>query len=117
MTLDNRLFIKSLRCSLIWRGEGMGGEGMGGKGEEGSKIIFAQNRPLRFSATNLIGLTIIYFVPHFWGLIWAGPRFLIRNLCKFQNFGVNCNVKQILDVRMTFEKNVHSKIHFQGIIF
>ena len=30
------------------------------RGEE-SKTIFAQNRTLRFSANNLIGLTIIYF--------------------------------------------------------
>ena len=27
-------------------------------------------------------------MPHFWGLILAGPGFLVRNLCKFQNFGL-----------------------------
>ena len=37
---------------------------------------------------------------HFGGLIWTGPRFLVRNL--FQNFGVN--LKQILDFRVIFEK-------------
>ena len=40
-------------------------------------------------------------MPHFWYLIWVGPRFLVRNLCKFQNFGVN--LKQILDFRVNFE--------------
>ena len=50
-------------------------------------------------------------MPHFCGLIWAGLRFLVRNLCKFQNFGVK--LKQVLDFRVVFEKNVHSKIHFE----
>ena len=54
-------------------------------------------------------------MPHFWSLIWAGPRFLVRNLCNFQNSGVN--LKQTLDFWVIFENNVHSKIHFEGSNF
>ena len=34
MTLDNRSFIKILKCPLIWRGKRRGVEGMGWEGEE-----------------------------------------------------------------------------------
>ena len=47
-------------------------------------------------------------VPHF----WAGPRILVQNLCKFQNFGNN--LKQILDFRVIFEKKPCTLRWFRG---
>ena len=41
-------------------------------------------------------------MPHFCGLIWERPRFLVLNLRKFQNFELN--LKEILDYRVIFEK-------------
>ena len=66
--------------------------GRGGEGGEGSKTIFAENRALRLSAINLIGLT----------------KFLkiIKALIKSRNFNISRNNKKRSHTQLDSRKQV-----------